>query len=122
MDKRKINLNNLESFLAKAKNKLNEGIEDIGDKNMNFLEGFFSDIKKEKENFENSIINQNKNEENNNDDNKEIKFNKSILNSGFEFEVEYKKELFNDMINISDNIDAPFNTDFKSKSADLKKD
>ena len=122
MDKRKINLNNLESFLAKAKNKLNEGIEDIGDKNMNFLEGFFSDIKKEKENFENRIINQNKNEENNIDDNKEIKFNKSILNSGFEFEVEYKKELFNDMINISDNIDAPFDTDFKSKSADLKKD
>ncbi len=48
MDKKPINLNNLENFLKKAKSKLNEGIEDIGQANMNKLDQFLSEISNEK--------------------------------------------------------------------------
>lgn len=115
MDKRKINLNNLEGFLSKAKNKLNEGIEDIGEKNMNLLEEFFSDVKKTKENLENNnnIININESKNYNN----EKELDKPKLFTLSEFEVEYKGELFNQMMNIVDNTDVPFDVDFKSESA-----
>jgi len=48
MEKKSINLNNLEKFLEKAKNKLDEGIEDIGENNMTILNTFLSEIREEK--------------------------------------------------------------------------
>jgi hypothetical protein len=48
MDKKSINLDNLEIFLEKAKSKLEEGIEDIGENNMNKLANFLSEIRNEK--------------------------------------------------------------------------
>jgi len=65
MDRKSINLNNLENFLEKAKNKLNEGIEDIGQNNMNKLDEFLSEIRNEKINkiniTSNDICSQSKN-------------------------------------------------------------
>lgn len=49
MDKKTINLNKVENFLVKAKTKLQEGIEDIGEKNMNKLDDFLSEIRFEKD-------------------------------------------------------------------------
>jgi hypothetical protein len=124
MDKRQINLNNLECFLSKAKNKLNEGIEDIGEKNMHLLEAFFSDVKKEKENLLNNnfdINNSTKDQKNNSNYNKEIDFNKS---SSYVYEIEYKRDLFNQMNIMVDNSDVPFDVDIdlKNKSADIDED
>lgn len=48
MDKKSINLNNLEKFLKKARSKLEEGIEDIGENNMIKLNSFLSEIRDEK--------------------------------------------------------------------------
>lgn len=113
MDKKNININNLENFLAKAKNKINEGVEDIGEKNMNLLEGFFSDVKKEKE------IMQNYKKDKNDSEKPKIdieKFQKEFNDCAFE--VEYKKDLYNEMTEISNN--APFDIDTFKKDPNNK--
>jgi len=116
MDKKNININNLENFLEKAKNKINEGIEDIGEKNMNLLEGFFIDVKKEKE----ILNNYNKeNEEKNHFKKKEIdidNFQKEFDECAFE--VVYKKVLYNEMSKITN--DAPFDIDTFKKDSNNK--
>jgi len=56
MSKKAIDLNNLEKFLVKTQNKLNEGIEDIGNKNMKLLDNFLTEVRSEKNNMINSNL------------------------------------------------------------------
>lgn len=107
MEKKNININNLERFLEKAKSKINEGVEDIGDLNMNKLEGFLSEVKNDKEKGNELNINNN---DNSNKENK-AKFDKIFENfKTGDFQVEYKKDLFDKMNNISEM--SPFDVNF----------
>ena len=124
MDKKNININKLEKFLENAKGKINEGIEDIGDNNMNKLEGFLFDVKKEKENLENmkkdGKDNTTKNDLKNlgkviSDNVEEIK--KQFDFENCEFEVFYKKDLLKEMEDIS-NENPPFDINFGKSDSD----
>ena len=111
MDKKNININKLEKFLETAKGKINEGIEDIGENNFNKLEGFLSEIKKEKGNLENISLQKDKNID------KEKVIDMGEIN-GFEdceFEVVYKKDLLKEMSEIS-NENPPFDINFEGNS------
>ena len=56
MDKKLINFNNLEKFLEKAKNKINDGVENIGVENMTKLDDILNHIRQEKNKNEEFIV------------------------------------------------------------------
>lgn len=97
MNKKNIDINKLENFLENAKIKINKEEEDIGEKNLNKLENFLSEIKNEKENLRSK-----KNIED------------SIKKDKLEFEVSYKKDLLFQINNISEL--APFDINFNKQN------
>lgn len=117
MEKKLINLNNLEKFLEKAQNKLNTGIENIGESNMIHLDNFLQDIRLEKKK-KHSLNSHNKSNEFNdfsmfneqNSDNK-IKLKDQINNIYFDLK-ESSEKITNTLDNQNENINDAENEVF----------